>query len=117
MGGLMNGLEVARELNCQFFTPSSISVFGTESLKDRTPQVTIQRPMTMYGVSKVAEELLCDYYYHKFELDTRGLRFPVSFDTLLHQEAGRPIMPWKCIFKRSNKRSTLHILIKVLSWI
>jgi nucleoside-diphosphate-sugar epimerase len=76
MGGLMNGLETARELKCQFFTPSSISVFGTESPKDRTPQVTIQRPMTMYGISKVAGELLCDYYYHKFGLDTRGLRFP-----------------------------------------
>jgi nucleoside-diphosphate-sugar epimerase len=83
MGGLMNALEVANELNCQFFTPSSIGAFGPESPKDRTPQVTIQRPKTMYGINKVAGELLCDYYYHKFGLDTRGLRLPglVSYVT------------------------------------
>jgi nucleoside-diphosphate-sugar epimerase len=83
MGGLMNALEVAKELNCQFFTPSSIGAFGPESPKDRTPQVTIQRPKTMYGINKVAGELLCDYYYHKFGLDTRGLRLPglVSYVT------------------------------------
>ena len=76
MGGLINALEVARELNCQFFTPSSIGAFGPSSPKDNTPQDTIQRPVTMYGVNKVAGELLCDYYYNKFGLDTRGVRFP-----------------------------------------
>lgn len=76
MGGLMNSLEVARELGCQFFTPSSIGAFGPSSPKDQTPQVTIQRPTTMYGVNKVAGELLCDYYFKRFGLDTRGLRFP-----------------------------------------
>ncbi len=76
MGGLINALEVARELNCQFFTPSSIGAFGPSSPKDNTPQDTIQRPVTMYGVNKVAGELLCDYYYHKFGVDTRGVRFP-----------------------------------------
>lgn len=76
MGGLMNALEVARELDCQFFTPSSIGAFGPTTQKDQTPQDTIQRPTTMYGVNKVAGELLCDYYYHKFGVDTRGLRFP-----------------------------------------
>ncbi|SEN38528.1 L-threonine 3-dehydrogenase [Lihuaxuella thermophila] len=76
MGGLVNALEVARELGCQFFTPSSIGAFGPATPKDHTPQVTIQRPTTMYGVNKVAGELLCDYYYHKFGVDTRGLRFP-----------------------------------------
>ncbi|MBH8603294.1 L-threonine 3-dehydrogenase [Thermoactinomyces sp. CICC 10522] len=76
MGGLVNALEVARELKCQFFTPSSIGAFGPTTPKDHTPQDTIQRPTTMYGVNKVAGELLCDYYYHKFGVDTRGLRFP-----------------------------------------
>jgi nucleoside-diphosphate-sugar epimerase len=76
MGGLMNALETARELNCQFFTPSSIGAFGPTTPKDNTPQDTIQRPTTMYGVNKVAGELLADYYYHKFGVDTRGLRFP-----------------------------------------
>lgn len=76
MGGLVNALEVARERGCQFFTPSSIGAFGPTTPKDCTPQETIQRPITMYGVNKVSGELLCDYYYHKFGVDTRGLRFP-----------------------------------------
>ncbi|MFS0821243.1 L-threonine 3-dehydrogenase [Bacillus sp. 1P02SD] len=76
MGGLVNALEVARELRCQFFTPSSIGAFGPTTPKDGTPQDTIQRPTTMYGVNKVSGELLCDYYNHKFGVDTRGLRFP-----------------------------------------
>jgi nucleoside-diphosphate-sugar epimerase len=76
MGGLMNALETARELDCQFFTPSSIGAFGPTTPKDNTPQDTIQRPTTMYGVNKVAGELLADYYYHRFGVDTRGVRFP-----------------------------------------
>ncbi|MEH7017284.1 MULTISPECIES: L-threonine 3-dehydrogenase [Bacillus] len=76
MGGLVNALEAARELNCKFFTPSSIGAFGPTTPKDNTPQDTIQRPTTMYGVNKVAGELLCDYYYQKFGVDTRGVRFP-----------------------------------------
>lgn len=83
MGGLVNALEVARELRCQFFTPSSIGAFGPSTPKDNTPQDTIQRPTTMYGVNKVSGELLCDYYNHKFGVDTRGLRFPglISYET------------------------------------
>jgi len=76
MGGLVNALETVRELNCQFFTPSSIGAFGPSTPKDNTPQDTIQRPTTMYGVNKVSGELLCDYYYQKFGVDTRGVRFP-----------------------------------------
>lgn len=76
MGGLMNALEVARELDLQFFTPSSIGSFGPSTPKNMTPQETIQRPTTMYGVNKVAGELLCDYYYDRFGVDTRGVRFP-----------------------------------------
>ncbi len=76
MGGLVNALEVARGLGIQFFAPSSIGAFGPNTPKDHTPQDTIQRPTTMYGVNKVSGELLCDYYYHKFGVDTRGVRFP-----------------------------------------
>lgn len=76
MHGLVNALEVAREFNLKFFAPSSIAAFGDSTPKDNTPQVTIQRPNTMYGVTKVSAELLCDYYYTKFGVDTRGLRFP-----------------------------------------
>ena len=76
MGGMMNALETARELNAQFFTPSSIGAFGPTTPKDNTPQDTIMRPTTMYGVNKVAGELLSDYYHEKFGVDTRGVRFP-----------------------------------------
>ncbi|TQR20806.1 L-threonine 3-dehydrogenase [Psychrobacillus vulpis] len=84
MGGLMNALETSRELNMQFFTPSSIGAFGPSTPKQNTPQDTLQRPTTMYGVNKVSGELLCDYYFHKFGLDTRGVRFPglISNETL-----------------------------------
>ncbi len=76
MTGLVNGLETARELQCQFFTPSSIAAFGPSTPQDQTPQDTIQRPNTIYGVTKVSGELLCDYYYQRFNVDTRGVRFP-----------------------------------------
>jgi nucleoside-diphosphate-sugar epimerase len=76
MGGLYRVLEVARENRCAVFFPSSIGAFGPSTPKDRTPQDTLQRPTTMYGVTKVAGELLCDYYHARFGVDTRGLRYP-----------------------------------------
>lgn len=76
MGGLFNVLEVAREVGCGVFTPSSIAAFGPSTPKDKTPQDTLQRPTTMYGVTKVAGENLCDYYHLKYGVDTRGVRFP-----------------------------------------
>jgi nucleoside-diphosphate-sugar epimerase len=76
MGGLYNVLEAARQCRCQVFFPSSIGAFGPSTPRDRTPQTTIQRPTTMYGVTKVAGELLCDYYASRFGVDTRGLRLP-----------------------------------------
>jgi nucleoside-diphosphate-sugar epimerase len=84
MNGLYNVLETAREKKCMAFTPSSIAAFGPSTPKDNTPQETIQRPNTMYGVTKAAGELLCDYYYKKFGVDTRGVRFPglISYKTL-----------------------------------
>ena len=76
MGTLENVLEVACELGLAVFTPSSIGAFGPTTPRDPTPQDTIQRPTTMYGVTKVAGELMCDYYNVRYGLDTRGLRFP-----------------------------------------
>lgn len=83
IGGLVNVLEVARARGCAVFTPSSIAAFGPGTPADPAPQDTIQRPNTMYGVTKVAAELLCDYYHHRFGLDTRGVRYPglVSWQT------------------------------------
>ena len=74
--GLFHVLEVAREKNCAVFTPSSIGSFGPGTPKIKTPQDTIQRPTTMYGVTKVTGELLSDYYAKKFGVDTRSVRFP-----------------------------------------
>lgn len=84
MNGLFNVLEVAREMDTAVFTPSSIAAFGPATPKDKTPQDTLQRPTTMYGVTKVAGENLCDYYHIKYGLDTRGVRFPglISYETL-----------------------------------
>ena len=76
MNGLINILEVAREKGCAVFTPSSIGSFGPETPHMNTPQDTIQRPRSMYGVTKVATELLSDYYFHKYGVDTRSVRFP-----------------------------------------
>jgi nucleoside-diphosphate-sugar epimerase len=76
MGSLYRVLEVARQSKCAVFVPSSIGAFGPGTPQDHTPQDTIQRPSTMYGVTKVAGELLCDYYFQRFGIDTRGVRFP-----------------------------------------
>jgi nucleoside-diphosphate-sugar epimerase len=85
MNGLYNILEVATELKLtRVICPSSIAVFGPETPKDNTPQETILLPRTMYGVTKVAGELLCEYYVQKFGLDVRGTRYPglISSKTL-----------------------------------
>lgn len=76
MSGLFFMLEAAREHDCDVFTPSSIAAFGPETPGDPAPQDTIQRPNTMYGVTKVAGELLADYYHSRFAVSARGLRYP-----------------------------------------
>ncbi|MFP4637165.1 MAG: NAD-dependent epimerase/dehydratase family protein [Spirochaetaceae bacterium] len=83
MGGVIAALEVAREEGCAVFTPSSIGSFGPTTPKEWTAQDTLQRPTSMYGVTKVAGELLCDYYFHKYGVDTRGVRYPglISYKT------------------------------------
>jgi nucleoside-diphosphate-sugar epimerase len=85
MTGLHNVLEVARELSVkQIVCPSSIAVFGPETPRDNTPQETIILPKTMYGLTKAAGELLCEYYVAKFGIDVRGIRYPglISYKTL-----------------------------------
>ena len=83
VGGLYNVLEVAREKKCAVFTPSSIGSFGPGTPKVNVPQVTVQRPTTIYGVTKVTGELLSDYYFKRFGVDTRSVRFPglISYTT------------------------------------
>lgn len=83
MGGLVNALEIAKQCQCQFFTPSSIGAFGPTTPKNNTPQDTLMRPTTMYGINKATGELLADYYYLRYGVDTRGLRFPglISYKT------------------------------------
>jgi nucleoside-diphosphate-sugar epimerase len=76
INGLYAVLEVARSHGCSVFTPSSIGAFGPNTPKDYTPQDTMQRPTSMYGVTKVTGELLCDYYHRKYGVDTRGVRYP-----------------------------------------
>ncbi len=76
IGALINCLEIAREKNCALFTPSSIGAFGDTTPLNGTPQDTIQRPKTIYGVTKVTGELLGDYYFERFGVDARSVRFP-----------------------------------------
>jgi nucleoside-diphosphate-sugar epimerase len=85
INGLYNILEIAREHQlARIFCPSSIAAFGPETPRDDTPQETVLRPTTMYGVTKVAGELLCNYYFQKFGVDVRGVRYPgiISSETL-----------------------------------
>ena len=76
MGALNNSLEIAREYNCQVFTPSSIGAFGGDFPRNNTPQDVVMQPDTMYGVCKVTGELLSNYYYTRYGVDTRSVRFP-----------------------------------------
>lgn len=88
MGALMNALEVARQHNCAVFTPSSIGAFGPSSPKDLTPQDTVMRPTTIYGICKVTGEMLSDYYHLKYGIDTRSIRFPGIISNVTHPGGG-----------------------------
>lgn len=76
MESLLNALEISKQTRGAVFTPSSIGAFGPTTPQDKTPQDTVMRPTTIYGISKVAAELLGDYYYLKYGVDSRGLRYP-----------------------------------------
>ncbi|MGZ0020282.1 NAD-dependent epimerase/dehydratase family protein [Nitrosomonas sp. wSCUT-2] len=76
MNGLLNVLECARQHRCQVFFPSSIAAFGPGTPPFNTPQDTVQHPSTIYGITKVTGELLCDYYCHRYGVDARGVRYP-----------------------------------------
>lgn len=76
MGALLNSLEVARQYGCKVFTPSSIGAFGPDAPKDNTPQDTIMHPTTVYGICKVTGELMGNYYFQRFGVDARSVRFP-----------------------------------------
>ncbi|MDV6346747.1 NAD-dependent epimerase/dehydratase family protein [Nitrosomonas sp. Is35] len=76
MNGLLNVLESARQHHCRVFFPSSIAAFGPGTPPYNTPQDTVQHPSTIYGITKVSGELLCDYYHRRYSVDARGLRYP-----------------------------------------
>ncbi|MEG0725737.1 MAG: NAD-dependent epimerase/dehydratase family protein [Mucinivorans sp.] len=76
MGALINSLEVAREFKCAVFTPSSIGAFGPDAPKNKTPQNTVMHPTTIYGVCKVTGEMLGNYYFQRYGVDARSVRFP-----------------------------------------
>lgn len=76
MGALLNSLTLAKEFNAAIFTPSSIGAFGVNTPHDNTPQDTVMRPDTIYGVCKVTGEMLSDYYHSRFGVDARSVRFP-----------------------------------------
>ena len=76
MGALLNSLNIAQEYKCAIFTPSSIGAFGENTPHYKTPQDTVMRPNTIYGVCKVTGEMLSDYYHHRFGVDSRSVRFP-----------------------------------------
>jgi nucleoside-diphosphate-sugar epimerase len=92
MEGLFNVLDIAREKKkIKVFWPSSIAVFGPTTPSHMTPQHTIMEPTTVYGISKLAGERWCEYYFQKFHVDVRSLRYPGSSVIKLLPEAEQPI--------------------------
>ena len=84
MNGLFNVLEIAREQQLKkIFWPSSIAVFGPSTPKVNTPQLTFTEPSTVYGISKLAGERWCEYFFNKYNVDIRSIRYPglISYKT------------------------------------
>jgi nucleoside-diphosphate-sugar epimerase len=105
LGGLESTLEVARVRECAVFIPSSIAAFGPSTPPDPTPQVTIQRPTTIYGVTKVAGELLADYFYLRFGVDTRGVRYPGLISWVTEPGGGTTDYAVEIFYDAIKKRS------------
>jgi nucleoside-diphosphate-sugar epimerase len=76
MEGLLNILELAKEFKFRLFWPSSIAAFGPTTPADQTPQTTVMEPSSVYGISKLAGERWCEYYFMKYGVDVRSLRYP-----------------------------------------
>ncbi len=74
--GLKHVLEAAREFGTKIFWPSSIAVFGPTTPREKVPQHTVLEPTTIYGIAKVSGELLCQYYFNRYGVDVRSLRYP-----------------------------------------
>ncbi|NOY38442.1 MAG: NAD-dependent epimerase/dehydratase family protein [Chlorobi bacterium] len=85
MDGLLNVLDLAKEVEeiRKVFWPSSIAVFGPSTPRENTPQLTIMEPNTVYGISKLAGERWCEYFYHRYQVDVRSIRYPglISYKT------------------------------------
>jgi nucleoside-diphosphate-sugar epimerase len=84
MKSLMNVFDLAKEVNIKkVFWPSSIAVFGPTTPNENTPQLTVMEPSTVYGISKLAGERWCEYYFRKYNLDIRSIRYPglISYKT------------------------------------
>ncbi|CAF3824452.1 unnamed protein product, partial [Rotaria sp. Silwood1] len=104
IGGVHNILEIARKYKCRVFIPSTIGAFGPESPRNPTPDFCIQRPRTIYGISKVHAELLGEYYYHKYNVDFRCLRFPGVISADMPPGIGTTTDSWPQVFDDHNAR-------------
>ena len=103
VGGLINCLDIAREFKCAVFTPSSIGAFGPATPKDNTPQDTIQRPNTVYGITKVVGELISDYYFSHWGVDTRSVRYPGIISALTPPGGGTTDYAVEIFYKAVRK--------------
>ena len=114
--GLFNVLEVAREKKCAVFTPSSIGSFGPNTPKAHTPQDTLQRPRTMYGITKVADELLSDYYFNKYGVDTRSVRFPGLISYVTPPGGGTTDYAVDIYYSAAKEKHLLALSLLELTW-